>query len=239
MVFGLTPRLDSDATELDVEQLPTDHLTWEQAEALCASLAPSGHLASMHSEREVKAVTEYMKSLFPTDKDCRRAWKEEGISGNVWIGARETYYGEYEWMNGLRVIFPNWAKGQPASWQSHLLGCVYMSCLGQFGWYKMFCNVAANPTSALCEADHDEPPPPTECPDGYELIGEGCYAFAKMKREAWSTWEDGQEFCAESVFGGKLATLNTQDDVERVTEYLLSMYPDNHACKKALDEESE
>ncbi|XP_072418164.1 lectin-like [Chiloscyllium punctatum] len=71
--------------------------SWIDAELHCRTLAPGGHLASIHSEEQNQIII-----------------KNSSPSTNFWIGLNDIYKeGTYLWTDGSSSDFMNWKMNQP------------------------------------------------------------------------------------------------------------------------------
>ncbi|CAG0892804.1 unnamed protein product [Cyprideis torosa] len=71
----------------------------------------------------------------------------------------------------------------------------------------------------LCEM-----PPRAQCPPEFIPVGETCYYLGNTT----FTWDNAQEFCKVLAPHGKLAELETTEEIYAVTEFLLSNGNDRH-----------
>ncbi|CAG0900873.1 unnamed protein product [Cyprideis torosa] len=58
---------------------------------------------------------------------------------------------------------------------------------------------------------------PKECPSGFVSVGHSCYAVF----DEWSrTWDSAQAFCKAKAAGGRLAELETKEEIARLKDHL-------------------
>ncbi|XP_060698526.1 C-type lectin Cal-like [Hemiscyllium ocellatum] len=97
--------------------------TWIDAELYCRTLAPGGHLASIHSEEQNEIII-----------------KNSSPSTNFWIGLNDIYKdGTFLWTDGSSTDFINWKMNQPDNYQGK------EHCVQTTGkllyWNDLICNV--------------------------------------------------------------------------------------------------
>jgi hypothetical protein len=97
-------------------------LTWFEAEAFCAKLAPGGHLASFSSQASQSQTTNG-QSIY---------------SGTYWIGLNKLdgKDGGYKWIDGRAAAFFSWDLGQPSDFNG-VEDCVEMNSYGK--WWDRVC----------------------------------------------------------------------------------------------------
>ncbi|CAG0909540.1 unnamed protein product [Cyprideis torosa] len=85
-----------------------------------------------------------------------------------------------------------------------------MSCEFSFRWMD---EERDNVLPILCEM-----PPRAQCPPEFTPVGETCYYLGDTPTD----WETAQEICSILAPNGKLAELETVEEIYAVTEFLLN-----------------
>ncbi|CAG0902538.1 unnamed protein product [Cyprideis torosa] len=185
-------------------------LTWDEGQRICRWMNENGHLVEFQSYEELQDVTGYLNEHYGS---CSH-WP----SGGVWIGAVEVAdTNEFIWQStNSTVAVANWIQGQPNSPTSG--DAAMMSCEFAFEWMD---KERDNVLPILCEM-----PPRAQCPPEFTPVGETCYYLGDTP----TTWETAQEVCSILAPNGKLAELETAEEIYAVTEFLISN--GNDRCKK-------
>lgn len=110
-----------------------DKVSWEEAEAACSTLSPSGHLASIHNE-SLAAI-----NLLLADSG----------TDFVWLGLRQDG-GVWKWNDGSPLDFTNWGDRQPDQAVEFPLDCVYSWLPELSKWSAWHCSERFN---YLCQAE--------------------------------------------------------------------------------------
>ncbi|XP_048465932.1 snaclec macrovipecetin subunit beta-like [Rhincodon typus] len=88
---------------------------WVNAEMYCKAVAPGGHLASIHTEKENEFIGRVIHEKLQTNPE-------------TWIGLNQIYkWGHWMWTDGSVVDFTRWYTGRPHMNQTLLKRCAHFN----------------------------------------------------------------------------------------------------------------
>ncbi|CAG0892760.1 unnamed protein product [Cyprideis torosa] len=144
-------------------------------------------------------------------------WLNAQLISGPWIGAIELGdSNEFVWASSNSPIeVPNWSPSRP---NSPTFGDgVALDVANFFEWVDL-----SNGTELpiLCEIPSNPPRVALKCPDGFFLLGGGsCYAVFDNQTMSM-TWDNAQTFCGALAAGGRLAELETSEEIAFMKNHL-------------------
>ncbi|CAG0895499.1 unnamed protein product [Cyprideis torosa] len=181
----------------------TEQLNWWDAQSYCGSLTAGGRLAEIETVEELSLLTAHLAEN-PT-ANCDRGY---------FIGAEDVgSNNHYKWASsGTPVAFYSWFPGQPNNDGAD--DAIAIWCNYNFEWID-----ANNETSLpfLCEIEANPPPIAWRCPEGFFRLANSCYAYGDTEQLNW--W-DAQSYCGSLTAGGRLAEIETVEELSLLTAHL-------------------
>ncbi|CAG0892262.1 unnamed protein product [Cyprideis torosa] len=179
-------------------------LTWDEGQRICRWLNENGRLVEFYSYEELQDVTSYLNENYA---QCSQ-WP----SGGPWMGAVGIPgTNKFIWQStNSTVVVANWIEGEPKSSSDSPAVAVMMNCEFAFKWMV---NERGNVLPILCEI----PPRRAACPAPFTRVGNTCYNITGKS----STWVNAQKSCKALAPNGKLAELETVEEIYAVTDYML------------------
>ena len=188
-------------------------MTWSEAEAYCEELG--GHLVSITSQEEQKAIEELLES---------------GTRNSYWIGATKSSNNNWNWVTGEDFKYQNWGDTQPDNFcNSENAAMIYRKINpknpSKFGeWNDLkddgTCNgenfFGVKNFGFICEWDTSDVQ--TEDFDADIMVLDGhSYKLVPMKK----FWTDAESYAEE--LGGHLVTVNSSSE-QTMVEKMISRY---------------
>jgi len=98
-------------------------MAWQEAQDYCLKIKSTG-LASIHSREENEIALATMFGVY-TDKNGKFPKRSRDHGWSVHIGFTDkSHESEWGWSDGSRVIFKNWARGEPNNYQNEDCGAL-------------------------------------------------------------------------------------------------------------------
>ncbi|CAG0897208.1 unnamed protein product [Cyprideis torosa] len=188
--------------------------TFKGAQLVCSWLHPNGKLAEFETLQELLDVTSFLNHDTSTYD-----WASPG----PWIGAVEKgNTKEFVWHSSNEPLeVGNWAKSRHDSTTSG--DGVALDASENFQWIEVD---SQKTLPILCEIPPNPPPVVLKCPYKFFPLGESCY---RVVTDLQLTWDEAQSYCKSVANGGKLAELETHEEIVLVTTHLAeNKYP----CKR-------
>ncbi|CAG0892802.1 unnamed protein product [Cyprideis torosa] len=192
-------------------------LTWDEGQRICRWLNQNGHLVEFYSHEELQDVTGYLNEHYGS---CSH-WP----SGGPWIGAVEVAdTNEFIWQStNSTVAVANWIHGQPNNPSAG--DAAMMECEFAFEWMDKERDTVR---PILCEM-----PPRAECSAEFTAVGDTCYYIGNSK----ATRDAAQEYCRVLAPNGKLAELETAEEIYAATEFMIKNGNNRRAEERGVNGE--
>ncbi|CAG0903571.1 unnamed protein product [Cyprideis torosa] len=140
------------------------------------------------------------------------------LSSNAgpWIGGVEVgSSGEFVWRStNASILGDNWADNEPNSPTSG--DAIAMDCENEFKWRDL---ERTTDLPFMCEADANPPPVTWGCPEGFQMVGRGCYHFGTEQLN----FDNSRTYC--HGLGGKLLEFETADEMFTFNDYFTENPP--------------
>ncbi|CAG0907278.1 unnamed protein product [Cyprideis torosa] len=198
----------------------SDARSWDAAQAFCKAKAAGGRLAELETKEEITRLKDHLKG---NGYEC---W-------SYWIGGEEVGdTNTFAWAStGQRIGDSDWRSGMPNL--SGLGDAIFLFCSENWQWAddprsasrRFICEV---PVTDEAEKERDalrtqledrRKEQPKECPSGFVSIGHSCYAVFDKDSDR-RTWDAAQAFCKAKATGGRLAELETKEEITRLKDHL-------------------
>ncbi|CAG0901774.1 unnamed protein product [Cyprideis torosa] len=188
-------------------------VTWDEGQKICRWFNENATLVEFHSYEDFADVKQFLENQ---DTDCSH-WAP---GAGPWIGAKEVgNTNNFTWLsNKSPIMDDNWTVGQPNSPTAE--DAVMMSC--EFG-FRFLDKQRDNELPILCQMPpkkkEEAPKPPPFCPASFTRVGNTCYYIRNTGYE--NNWDNAQKSCKALAPNGKLAELETVEEIYAVTDFLL------------------
>jgi len=166
---------------------------WREAEAACEADGLGAHLAVIDDLTEAVTVGAYRSSA--TD--------------NAWIGVGDAMLeGAYRTVTNRTPSYLQFASGQPDG--------IGQNCVMLGTGTELRDNDCTALDDYICE--YDGIPAVSlawgVCPEGYTLLGNGCYRFVVSGAGAPGTWFDAEADCADDGYGTHLIVVTSLTEAQ-------------------------